>query len=110
MKLYYVTLNNSEEASQIGRALLERRLAVCVNWFSMTCAYRWKGKITEEPEVVMMVKTQVGYRAAIEQVIRQHITYTNFIAEITPTNVNQGFLDWLNAEVSSLAPLYSIEA
>jgi periplasmic divalent cation tolerance protein len=110
MKLYYVTLNNSEEASQISRALLERRLAVCVNWFPITCAYRWEGKITEEPEVVMMVKTQIGYRVAIEQVIRQHITYTNFIAEITPTNVNQGFLDWLNAEVSSLAPLYSLEA
>lgn len=109
MKLYYLTLNNSEEASQIGRALLEKKLAVCVNWFPITCAYRWEGKITEEPEVVMIVKTQVGYRVAIEQLIRQHVNYTNFIAEITPTNVNQGFLDWLNAEVSSLPPNYSIK-
>lgn len=99
MKLYYVTLNSSEEARQIGRALLEKKLAVCVNWFPMTCAYRWEGEITEEPEVVLIVKTQLGYGTEIEQLIRQHITYTNFIAEITPTNVNQNFLDWLKAEV-----------
>ena len=99
MQLYYLTLNSVEEASKISHALLEQQLAVCTNWFPITCAYRWEGKIVEEPEIVLIVKTQSGYREAIEQAIRQHITYTNFIAEITPTAVNQGFLDWLNAEV-----------
>lgn len=99
MKLYYVTLNTSEEARQIGHALLEQKLAVCVNWFPITCVYRWQGDIVEEPETVLIVKTQSGYREAIGQVIREHISYTNFIAEISPDSVNQGFLDWLNAEV-----------
>ena len=99
MKIYYVTLNSSEEAERIGRALLEKRLAVCVNWFPITCMYRWEGQLTQEPEVVLLVKTQSGYRLEIEQLIRDRITYNNFIAEVTPTNVNQGFLDWLNAEV-----------
>ncbi|ARV57422.1 cytochrome C biogenesis protein CcdA [Nostocales cyanobacterium HT-58-2] len=99
MKIYYVTLNTSEEARKIGRELLEKKLAVCVNWFPITCAYSWKGEITEEPEVVLIVKTQDGYQGEVEQIIRQNISYTNFIAEISPTNINQGFLDWLNAEV-----------
>ena len=99
MKLYYITLNNSDEARHIGRALLEQKLAVCVNWFPITCAYIWKGEITEEPEVVLIVKTQSGYREQIEEVILQHITYTYFIAEISPTEINKGFLEWLNAEV-----------
>lgn len=99
MKLYYVTLNTADEARAIGRVLLENRLALCVNWFPITCAYLWQGKITEEPEVVLMVKTQDGYREEIEQVICQQITYTNFMAEITPSQVNQVFLDWLNAEI-----------
>ncbi|KYC38872.1 cytochrome C biogenesis protein CcdA [Scytonema hofmannii PCC 7110] len=104
MKLYYVTLNNSDEARQIGRTLLEQKLAVCVNWFPITCAYVWKGEITEEPEVVLIVKTRSGYRSDIERVIHQHISYTNFIAEISPTEINQNFLEWLNAEVP-LRPL-----
>ncbi|MBD2302915.1 divalent-cation tolerance protein CutA [Nostoc sp. FACHB-87] len=99
MKLYYVTLNNTDEARQIGRSLLEHKLAVCVNWFPITCAYSWEGEITEEPEVVLIVKTQDGYGAEIEKLIRQHISYTNFVAEISPTMVNAGFLNWLNAEV-----------
>ena len=100
MKLYYITLNTSEEASRISKTLLEQQLAVCTNWFPITCAYRWEGKIIEEPETVLIVKTQAGYREVIEQVIRQHITYTTFVAELSAESVNEDFLNWLNAEVS----------
>ncbi len=99
MKLYYVTLNSWDEARQIGHSLLENKLAVCINWFPITCAYRWEGEITEEPEVVLIVKSQDGYKDAIAQTIKQHINHTNFIAEISPTNINQGFVDWLNQEI-----------
>jgi len=108
MKLYYVTLNTSDEASQVGRALLEKQLAVCVNWFPITCAYRWEGEITQEPEVALLIKTQAGLQAEIEQVIRTQISYTNFIAEISPTYINQGFLSWLNSEVPTRSPQNSV--
>ena len=99
MKLYYITLNTTEEARQIGRSLLEKQLAVCVNWFPITCAYRWQGEIQEDGEVVLIVKTREGYRQAIEEVVSQQITYNNFIAEISASGINQGFLTWLNAEI-----------
>ncbi len=105
MKIYYATLNNSEEARKISHALLEKKLAVCTNWFPITCAYSWEGEIKEEPELVLIIKTQGGYGEEIEKVIQQHITYTNFIAEISPTGINEGFLSWLNAEV----PLRSLQ-
>jgi len=104
MRIYYVTLNTADEARQISRALLEQQLAVCTNWFPITCAYRWEGKIVEEPETVLLVKTQGGYRIAVEQVIRQHINYTNLIAEIAPESVNESFLKWLNTEVATSSP------
>jgi periplasmic divalent cation tolerance protein len=99
MRIYYVTLNTADEARQISRVLLEKQLAVCTNWFPITCAYRWEGKTAEEAETVLLIKTQSGYRSAIEQVIREHINYTNFIAEIAPESVNEGYLKWLNSEV-----------
>jgi len=99
MRIYYVTLNTADEARQISRVLLEKQLAVCTNWFPITCAYRWEGKTAEEAETVLLIKTQTGYRGAIEQVIREHINYTNFIAEIAPESVNEGYLKWLNTEV-----------
>jgi periplasmic divalent cation tolerance protein len=99
MRIYYITLNTDDEARRISRALLEQQLAVCTNWFPITCAYRWEGKIIEEPETVLLVKTQAGYRLAIEEVVRQYISYTNLMAEIAPEAVNESFAKWLNAEV-----------
>ncbi len=99
MILYYITLNTVEEARQISRALLAQKLAVCTNWFPITCAYSWSGKIEEEAETVLIVKTQSGYHTEIENVIRQHIDYTNFIAELLPESINESFRQWLNAEV-----------
>jgi periplasmic divalent cation tolerance protein len=99
MRIFYVTLNNADEARQISRALLERQLAVCTNWFPITCAYRWEERLVEEAETVLLVKTQTGYRGSVEEVICQHLSYTNFIGEIAPESVNEGFLKWLNTEV-----------
>jgi periplasmic divalent cation tolerance protein len=99
MRIYYVTLNTASEASQISAALLEQRLAVCTNWFPITCAYREGEKIVEEAETVLLVKTHADYRSAVEQVISQHISYTNFFAEIAPEYVNETWLQWLNNEV-----------
>jgi periplasmic divalent cation tolerance protein len=99
MRIFYITLNTDNEARRISRALLEQQLAVCTNWFPITCAYRWEGKIVEEPETVLVVKTQSGYRQAIEEVVQQHISYTNLMAEIAPDSVNERFAKWLDAEV-----------
>jgi periplasmic divalent cation tolerance protein len=99
MRMYYITLNTDDEARRISKVLLEQQLVVCTNWFPITCAYRWEGKIVEEPETVLLVKTQAGYRQAIDEVVRQHITYTNLMAEIAPESINESFAKWLNAEV-----------
>jgi periplasmic divalent cation tolerance protein len=103
MKIFYVTLNSAEEARAIARDLLERRAAVCCNWFPITCAYRWGDEIKEEPEIVLLVKTQEGRRAAIERSVCAVVGYVNCIAEIAPDSVNAAFLDWLNRDAPSVA-------
>lgn len=47
MIFIYITLNNIDEATKIGGKIFEERLANCVNWFPITCMYRWEGKIAE---------------------------------------------------------------
>ncbi|CAH2601938.1 Periplasmic divalent cation tolerance protein cutA [Rhodovastum atsumiense] len=99
MRIFYVTLNTAEEAGRIARLLLERKVAVCCNWFPITCAYRWEGRIVEEAETVLLVKTQPGRRAAIEQAVAEVVSFTNCIAELAPESVNAPFRAWLDAEV-----------
>lgn len=57
MKIIYTTLNNNDEARKIGRALLENKLTNCVNFFPITCIYNYENEISEEPEVVLLIKT-----------------------------------------------------
>ena len=104
MQLLYATLNTAEEAHKISHQLLEKKLALCTNWFPITCAYRWEGKVVEEPEFVLIIKTQLHYRQEIEAVIKEHIDYTNCVAALPVESVNQGFLQWLNAEIPQRPP------
>jgi periplasmic divalent cation tolerance protein len=99
MRIFYVTLSTADQARQISRALVEEQLAACTNWFPITSTYRWEERIVEEAETVLIIKTQEGYRGAIEEVIRRHVSYTNFIGEIALESVNGSYLQWLNAEV-----------
>ena len=101
MKIYYITLNNAEEANKISYALLENQLAVCTNYFPITCTYRWEKEIKQGAEVVLIVKTLEGMRESIERIIAQFINYTQFIAEIDVHSVNNKFLMWLNTEVKN---------
>ena len=88
-----------DEARKIGRSLLEKKLANCVNFFPITCIYNYDDEITEEPEVVLIIKTIEGKYKEIETVIKTSITYDNFIGELNVSQVNSNFQSWLTGVV-----------
>jgi periplasmic divalent cation tolerance protein len=46
------------DAQRIARALVEERLAACVNVVpGITSIYRWKGTVEQEPELMLVIKT-----------------------------------------------------
>lgn len=98
MIFIYITLNNDSEARIISKKILEQRLSNCINWFPITCMYRWEEKINEEPEVVLIVKTKEQHFKAIEKIVKESIDYTNCIAEIEIKNQRKEFLEWLDKE------------
>ena len=100
MKIIYVTLNDNNEARKIGNDLLEKGLANCVNFFPITCIYNYEGEVTEEPEVVLIIKTKEGYYEKVKGVIKRHIDYDNFIGQISIEKINDDFTEWLDEVVS----------
>jgi len=100
MKIIYVTLNDSNEARTIGNLLLEKNLANCVNFFPITCIYKYEGEITEEPEIVLIIKTQKDKYDEIAKVIKSVIDYDNFIGELDVNTINSDFEKWLTDIVS----------
>lgn len=99
MKIIYVTLNNNDEARKIGRELLVSKLANCVNFFPITCIYNYQDKITEEPEVVLIIKTKDSYYDRVKDIIKKHIDYDNFIGQFEVDKINEDFSNWINEVV-----------
>jgi periplasmic divalent cation tolerance protein len=99
LSLYYLTFGSSDEAQAVAHALLRQKIAVCTNWFPITCAYLWEGAIQQESETVLIVKARAGMLSAIEQVVKTHINYTQFIGELPLASVNAPFAQWLAQEL-----------
>jgi len=54
----YAIFASAEEAERIGRAVVEERLAACINILSpVRSIYRWKGAIEQADEVAAILKT-----------------------------------------------------
>ena len=55
-----VTVSSETEAQTIARALVEERLAACVNIIpSLTSIYRWEGQICQDRELLLLIKTRL---------------------------------------------------
>ena len=101
MVLVYVTLNTLEEGQRLAELLMARQLTNCVNFHPITCTYLWEGKLTTEPEVVALIKTQAKHFDAIATAVQETVPYTNFVGQLEVTRVNEAFAAWLESVVRS---------
>ena len=86
-----------EKAQVIADALVEERVAACVNVVpNLQSVYRWKGAVHHEGEALLIVKTaQDRFDAVKEIVLREH-PYE--LPEVIAMNVSRGhapYLDWV---------------
>lgn len=95
-----VTTPTPERAAEIARALVEERLAACGNVVpGLRSIYRWEGKVQEDAEALLVLKTTRGrFEALRERVLSLH-PYD--VPEVIALPVEAGsapYLAWLAAE------------
>lgn len=64
----YITTKDEEEAREIGKTLVEERLAACINIHPIKSIFWWEGKIVEDSEAAMLGKTKAEL---VDEVIRR---------------------------------------
>lgn len=70
------TAGSEEQATNLAQELVDRRLAACVNIVSQVCSiYRWKGKVWQDEEKMLVVKTAAHLFPAVRDAIRELHTY-----------------------------------
>lgn len=100
--LQVVTMIDSEEAAErISAALVERRLAACVQVLGpIASTYRWQDKIESAREWMCVAKTAAARYDELEAAIRELHTYDE--PEIVATPIvagSAGYLDWVAKSV-----------
>jgi periplasmic divalent cation tolerance protein len=100
-KLVLTTASSSDEARRIARALVERRLAACVNILpQIESVYRWKGKVEEAQEWLLIIKTTAAGFERVRDVIRELHSYE--LPECVCVSIEDGspeYLKWIGEAV-----------
>ncbi len=101
VRLIYMTAGSKEEARNVGKALVESKLAACVNIIDgMNSLYMWKGKLQDDREVVLIAKTAENrVQDLIAKVKSVHSYDCPCILSIPVEGGNQDFVDWIINEV-----------
>lgn len=93
------TCANDEQAARIATALVERKLAACVQASHITSTYRWQGSVETEPEVRLSIKARRADYEAIAAVIAAMHSYEN--PQVLAIPIEAGaplYLDWIESE------------
>ena len=100
--LIYVTCEDNEEARRIGQSLVEARLAACVNIIKgMNSIYIWDGKLQEDLESVLIVKTTKNLAdKVVAEVKLLHSYECPCVLKLPVDGGNQAFLDWIEGQVT----------
>ncbi len=95
----YITAPSEDAAAVIARALVEQKLAACVNIVrNIRSIYSWQGKIEDDAEVLMIAKTQQKHFDALSEKVTELHSYD--VPEIIAIPILKGsadYLQWIKA-------------
>ena len=99
------TVGSEKEGQRIGKALVEKRLAACVNIIpGINSLFFWEGKLCKEKEVILLIKTtEKNVKKIINNINAIH-TYS--VPEILFFKIEKGnkkYLDWVQGTVEKRA-------
>ena len=97
-----VMAGDSAEASQLAKDIVEKKLAACVNLLpAITSWYWWEGKVTENQEVLLIMKTSRGKFVELQKEVERLHSYA--VPEIIALPIVEGsanYLNWIEESVT----------
>ncbi len=103
--LVYTTYPSIVEAEQAGLAIVEKRLAACVNIIpGMISHYWWEGKVDRGEEVVMIIKTRASLAERVRAAVKEKHSYMTPAVLVLPVeSVDPAYHKWLVDETAKPA-------
>ena len=88
------TVPSKEVGVQRARELVDRRMAACVNILPATSVYRWEGKVQEDEEHILIIKTRRTFVDDIRDLFDEQHPYD--LPDVIALEVEDGSAEYLN--------------
>jgi len=94
----YITNPSEEKAKEIAKHLIGKKLIACGNIFPINSLYKWKGKLEDEKEFVLLAKTiEKNFEKVKQEIEKIHPYDVPCIVKI-PVNSNEKYFEWVKKE------------
>ncbi len=91
----FVTVPSEKEGVFLGRTLVEQRLVACATLIpNVRSIFQWEGKISEERECLLVLKSRTEVYDALEAAVKAHHSYD--VPEIIALPILQGSAEYLS--------------
>jgi periplasmic divalent cation tolerance protein len=96
------TCESKDEARRIARALIEKRLAACVNLLPpVSSIYHWKGAVEEGEETLMIIKSaRPLFEKLRSEIARLHSYEVPEIVALPIVDGSESYLEWMDRELA----------
>lgn len=96
-----VTAPTPEVAADLARALVEARLAACGSVVpGLRSIYRWEGKVADEPEALLLLKTtRARFEPLRAEVLRRHPYQVPEVVALPVEAGSAAYLAWVREQV-----------
>jgi len=96
-----VTAPTTDKAAELARLLVEEELAACGNVVpGLRSIYRWEGKVHDEPEALLLLKTRASlFEALRERVVAVHPYQCPEVLRLDVTGGHAPYLEWILGNV-----------
>jgi periplasmic divalent cation tolerance protein len=101
-RIVLTTAGSSEEAQRVASALVERRLAACVNIIpGVESVYRWQGNIEVTREWLLVIKTtDAAFERLRDAILKLHSYEVPEIISLALDDGSEAYLRWIEESVT----------
>jgi|SRR5271165_1480571 len=96
-RIVLTTAGSVDEARRIAETLVDRKLAACVNIIpKVVSIYRWKGKVEEAEEWILLIKTVSAFEPVRDAILEMHSYELPECMSVTIEDGSPEYLKWLD--------------
>lgn len=99
LSLLITTVNSLDKAKEMARKIIEKKLAACISISNISSLYFWEGKLVEDDEYMLIIKTDASKISRLEDWISNNHPYEVPEILVIDAKANEKYMRWVEGVI-----------